>query len=178
MFKFHVLEIHTLHVRDFNGERLIQSVGNFQDYEISTACAESEVQAVLFPLKRILIKCIPFLILMLIGIIFILTIKSEIFAIKALGFIAFFVGLSGIISECRKIFEARKILKSMKPDEALKFSAWQCMLKNAPKKFNDNDLTYIPIDEETLKLTPQKLAKKYNLLPAISKKVFETLHKA
>ena len=140
MFSFHVLEIHTLHVRDFNGERLIQSLGNFQDYEISMACAEREVQAILFPLKRILMRCIPFLILMLIGtsLILTLTIQSEIFAIKALGFIAVFAGVSGIISECRKTFEARKNLKSMKPDEALKFCAWQCMLKTAPKKFNFN----------------------------------------
>ena len=50
------------------------------------------------------------------------------------------------------------------------------MLKTAPKKFNDNDITYIPIDEETLKLKPEELASKYNLLPAISKKVYNLIH--
>ena len=176
-FVFHVLEVHTLHVRDFNGERLIQSLGNFQNYKVSTACAEAEARAVLFPLKRILKKCFPFLILFLIGVIliFTLTLQSEIFAVKALGFIAAFVGVSGMISECRKIFEVRKNLKSMTHDEALKFSAWQCMLKTAPKKFNDNDITYIPIDEETLKLKPEELAQKYNLLPAISKKAYNLI---
>lgn len=170
MFFFHTLEIHTLHVRDFGGERLIQSVGNYRDFEISTACAENEARAVIFPIKRIFGKTLSFMILFFVGVIlsFTLSLKTEIFAIKALGIIAAFTGISGIISECRKILIQRRNLINMTPDERLKFCAWQCALKQAPKKFNDNDITYINIDEETLKLKTEELSEKYNLIPAIS----------
>ena len=67
----------------------------------------------------------------------------------------------------------RKIL--MNSDKALEISAWQCALKNAPKKFNDNDLTYIQINDDTKNLTPEELTVKYNLLPAISQKALKLI---
>ncbi len=179
-YRFHALEVHTLHVRDFEGERLIQSLGEFRDFEVSAACAEAEMQAVLFPVKRIFIKTLPFIILFFIGLGFSLTLSMKnnlIFAIRTLGPIALFSGAAGTFSEIKRILEQKKFLSSKAYEERLKISAWQCALKTAPKKFNENDLTYIPINEKTLKLKPEELSEEYNLLPAISKKAFNIITK-
>ncbi|MBQ7197556.1 MAG: hypothetical protein IJS40_09135 [Synergistaceae bacterium] len=175
---FRVLEVHTLHIRDFNGERIIQALGEFKNFEIETACAKSELQAILYPFKRILRKIFPYFILLVVGIIFSLTLAKkfdDIIVVKALGIIAAFCGVSGIFSETKKILTQRKNFLSMSPDEALKNSAWQCALKIAPKKFGDNDLTYIPVNDEVKNLSAEAIAEKYNLLEAISKKAFELL---
>ena len=177
-YAFHALEVHTLHIRDFGGERLVQSLGNFKDFEVSAACAESEARAVLFPVKRIFIKSLPFMILLLIGLGLSLTISLNdnlITAIRAIGPLAIFCGVSGIISVTKKILEQKKFLSSIPFEQALEISAWQYALMKAPKKFNDNDLTYIPINDATLKLTAKELAEKYNLLPAISEKAFNII---
>ena len=173
------LEVHTLHIRDFTGERLIQSLGNFRDFEISEACVESEARALLYPAKRIFVKSLPFVALIVVGLVLALTLSTmtDIPTIKALGFIAMFVGLSGIISTVRKNLEVRKKFQAMNRAEREKFSLWQCVLRTAPKKYNDNDLTYIPIDDAAFMLSAKDLADKYNLLPAISQKAFNLIHK-
>ncbi|MBR0045239.1 MAG: hypothetical protein IJP56_10420, partial [Synergistaceae bacterium] len=61
--KFKALEIHTLHVRDFNGEKLIQALGGIKDFEIESADAERELNALLNPAKLILNKLFKFIIL-------------------------------------------------------------------------------------------------------------------
>ncbi len=58
----------------------------------------------------------------------------------------------------------------MSEDDALKYSAWRCVLKSAPKKYNDNDITYVTY-EDICRLDADTLAEKYNLLPAIAKKL-------
>ena len=177
MMNFRVLEVHTLHIRDFSGEKIVQALGEFRNFEIETARAKSELRAVLYPFKKILRKTFPYFILFIAGIIFSLTLadKFDAFAVKALGIIAAFCGVSGIISETRKILIQRKNFLSMNSDEALENSAWQCVLKIAPKKFGDNDLTYIPVNEGTKNLSVHELAEKYNLLEAISKKAFDLI---
>ncbi|MBQ6664030.1 MAG: hypothetical protein IJM68_00430, partial [Synergistaceae bacterium] len=57
VLRFRVLEVHTLHIRDFDGERVIQALGEFQEYDVCTACASEEVQALLLPAKRIVMRC-------------------------------------------------------------------------------------------------------------------------
>ena len=172
------LEVHTLHIRDFTGERLIQSLGNFRDFEISTACVESEARALLYPGRRIFVKSLPFVALIVVGLALALTLSTmtNIPALKALGFMAMFVGVSGIISTVRKNLATRKTFQAMNQAEREKFSAWQCVLSTAPQKYNDNDLTYIPVDEDTFMLDAKGLANKYNLLPAISQKAFNLIH--
>lgn len=172
------LEVHTLHVRDFGGERLIQSLGKSGDHEVSAACTRSELRAALFPMRRILKKCLPFLIVLVIGIVLCLTLtlRDEMFALRALGPVAVFCGAAGMFSETKKILEKRNAIRGMDSERALEYSAWQCFLRDAPKKYEDNDITYIPIDGETLKLDVDGLALEYNLLPAISRQAFEAIH--
>ena len=66
-YAFRVLEVHTLHVRDFGGERLIQALGEIGDYEVSVARARSELRAALFPAREITRKGLPFLLILIVG---------------------------------------------------------------------------------------------------------------
>ena len=171
---FRVLEVHTLHIRDFSGERIIQSLGEIRDYEICMACALEGVRAFLCPAKMILRKCFAFAVLILAGIIssLLLTVNDSflkgVFAVKALGPLAVIVGMLGIFGKIREILRVRESVSKMNPDEALRYSAYSLVIRNAPKKYNDNDITYIPVNDETINMSPSLLAEKYNLLPAIA----------
>ena len=178
-YSFRVLEIHTLHVRDFDGERLIQSLGEERVFSVCSACVSSEMRAVLFPAVRILKGSAGFMVLMFAGIAMSLTLslKPELMgAIRIIGPLAVLTGISGIFGRVREILAQRKFLAGLSENEARKYSAWQCVINNAPKKYNDNDITYIPVDD-AMSLSPEELAVKYGLLPAISRKAYEVIHK-
>ena len=183
MLKFRVLEVHTLHIRDFDGEKIIQALGEFQDYEICTACALEGVRAFLYPAKLILRKCFAFAVLILAGMILTLTLTVNdswpllegVFAVKALGPLAVIVGVSGVIGKVRGILRIRGAVSKMNHDEAVRYSAYRLVIKNAPKKYQDNDITYIPVSRETQSMSASQLAEEYNLLPAISLKAHEML---
>ena len=181
--RFRLLEVHTLHIRDFDGEKIIQALGEFQDYEICTACALEGVRAFLYPAKLILRKCFAFMILILAGMILTLTLTVNdswpllegVFAVKALGPLAVIVGVSGVIGKVRGILRVRESVSKMNHDEAVRYSAYRLVIKNAPKKYQDNDITYIPVSRETQSMSASQLAEEYNLLPAISLKAHEML---
>ena len=177
-YSFRVLEVHTLHIRDFSGERLVQALGEMRTFEVCAACVSSEMRAVLYPAGRILRKCSGFTLLFLagLGLTLTLSLREVMPALRVLGPLAAFVGVSGTISKFREILTQRKNLAGMSEQEGRKFSAWQCVLKHAPRKFNDNDITYIPIDDERA-FTPAELAVKYGLLAPISRKAYELIHK-
>lgn len=177
---FRVLEVHTLHIRDFNGERIIQTLGELRSYEICTACTLEGVRAFLYPAGMIAVKCLPFMVLAVIGAVlsFALTLNAEMMiALRVIGPIAVFAGVSGVIGRVRDILRVRDELRNMNHDEAMRYSAYTLLLENAPKKYNDNDITYIPVNNETQSMTPSQLAGKYNLLPAISTKAHEIMLK-
>ena len=171
-FRFEVLEVHTLHVRDFGGEKLIQALGDKKEFSVCTACAQSELRAVLFPAGRIARKCWGFGVLVLAGLVLSLTLSLQdvMNALRVLGPLCVFVGLSGIISETQKVLALRREMLSPGEAEALRASAWRCVLLKAPKKYGDNDITYIPL-EDAEGLSPEELAGKYGLLPAISRRI-------
>ena len=137
------------------------------------------MRAVLFPAARILKKCAGFVLLVLAGVLLSLTLSLNaemIGAVRILGPLAVLTGISGIIGKIREILRQRKILAGLSENDALRYSAWQCVLKNAPKKYNDNDITYIPVDD-VFSLTPEELAVKYELLPPIARKAYEVICK-
>ena len=181
--RFRVLEVHTLHIRDFTGERIIQALGEFREYEICTACAEREARAFLYPAKMILRKCFAFIGLILAGMILSLLLAlndswpamKEIFALRALGPLAVIVGVIGIFGKAREILSLRGKVSRMNHDDAMNFAAYTLVLENAPKKYNDNDITYIPVSKDTLNMNAPELAEKYNLLPSISVKAREIM---
>ena len=179
--RFRLLEVHTLHIRDFDGEKIIQALGEFQNYEICTACALEGARVFLYPAKLILSKCFAFFMLILAGMILslLLTFNDSflkgVFAVKALGPLAVIVGLSGIFANVREILRVRESVSKMNHDEALHFSAYRLIIKNAPKKYHDNDITYIPVSKETQRMSPSQLSEKYNLLSAVAVKAHKLI---
>ena len=173
-----VLEVHTLHIRDFNGERVIQALGEFQEYEICTACASEEVQALLLPAKRMLTMCFPFALLSIVGIALsmLLTFREFMPALRAIGPMAFAVGIIGIAGKVREILRERDTVSKMSHDDAVRYCAWQLLLMNAPKKYGDNDITYIPVNNDTKRMSAKELSERYNLLRTISLKAYEKIH--
>ena len=177
-YTFRVLEVHTLHIRDFGGERLVQALGEEKVFSVCAACVSSEMRAALYPAGRILRKCLGFVVLFLTGLGLTLTVslRDVMLALRVIGPLAAFVGVSGAIGKVREILGQRRLLAGMSEPDGRKFSAWQCLLNNAPKKYNDNDITYIPIDD-VRSFTPEELAVQYGLLSPISRKVYEVIHK-
>ena len=114
-----------------------------------------------------------FAVLVLAGIVMTLTLslREVMNALRFMGPLAVFVGVSGIAGKVREALGRRKLLEGMTEPEAMRFCAWQCVLNNAPKKYSDNDITYIPVDEETAGLSVRELAEKYCLIPAIANQV-------
>lgn len=174
---FRTLEVHTLHIRDLSGERIVQTLGEFKYYRICRACASEEARAFLFPAKRLAAKCLPFALLLVVGIVLsvMLMTREVMTAVKALGPIALAVGLSGIFGKVKEILSERRKISGMSHDEALRYSAYKLVIKNAPKKYNDNDITYIPVSKETLNLSVNELSERYNLLPSIAAKAHELM---
>lgn len=171
-YRFRVLEVHTLHVRDFGGERIIQALGEEREFSVCAACVSSEMQAVLYPAGRILRKCSGFVVLILagLGLTLAVSLREVMTALRAIGPLAVFVGVSGTIGKVREVLTRRKFLLGR--EDAERLSAWECVLRNAPKKYHDNDITYIPA-EDVVGLKPEDLAAKYELLPAIARRAKE-----
>ena len=78
-YPFHVLEVQTLHVRDFGGEKRVQALGLFQDYAICRECAAARLAAVKSPRKRLLLSGAAF------GAIFLLGAALTAFYLRASG---------------------------------------------------------------------------------------------
>lgn len=165
-------------MRDFDGERLIQSLGEERVFEVCAACVSEEMRASLFPVKRILRKCSGFALLVLAGVALTmsLSVRDVMSALRVLGPLAVLVGASGIAGKVREILRTKRLLQGMSESGRRKFCAWQCVIRSAPAKYQDNDITYIPADDADA-LSPEELSVKYNLLPPISRKAYEVIHK-
>ena len=61
-------------------------------------------------------------------------------------------------------------------DKALEEAAWECFLEAAPKKNDINDITYIPVNDQTLARKNGDLMILYDLLPEIALQVYDRIH--
>lgn len=176
-YPFRVLEVQTLHVRDFTGEKRVQALGEFRDWTVCGDCAVRWLEESLAPGKRLFKACLPFAIVLVAGVLLTVLVRSDIRALGLLGPAAIFCGLAGGISSARRILARQKELLALPREEALKRAAWECLLAAAPKKNEDNDLTYIPVDGETRALDKKGLCLRYDLLPAIAAQALERMAK-
>ena len=48
-YSFRVLEVHTLHVRDLDGEKRVQALGDFREYAVCCVCAQARLDRALRP---------------------------------------------------------------------------------------------------------------------------------
>ena len=175
------LEVRTLHVRSIGGERRVQALGEEKESAVCKACAQKQLELSLNPAKAAKPQFVPFGIVFAAGLVIIaltlLLIKESRQVFILLGIAALVCGVLGIYDALRKAKEKAASLRSLPETEALEEAAWDVFLAEAPKKEDDNDLTYIPVNEKTLRRKNGDLMILYKLLPEIAVEAWNRLHK-
>lgn len=175
-YPFRVLEVHTLHVRDLDGEKRVQALGDFREYAVCAACARERLDRALHPGRSAARKLLPFLAVLAFGLIVTAACWTGGSALRLLGAAGIFCGCAGSLSVLRAAGREKSVCASLPPEEALAQAAWTHLLEIAPKKAGDHDLTYIPVNPETLALKNGDLGIVYDLLPAVARQAWNRLH--
>ena len=173
---FRALEVRTLAVRDLTGEKRVQALGRFVDASICRECAGKRLAEIAAPGRALGRKAGPFLLILLFGLGVTLLLRPAERAILLMGAAAVICGAAGLASSVREILRKKKEYRALPPEEAERRAAWESFLCTAPQKEGENDLTYIPVNEETLAMKNGDLMIAYRLLPAIAKEAWRRLH--
>ncbi len=175
-YRFRVLEVQTLHVRDFSGEKRVQALGLFQDYTICANCAQAYLNKIRRPGRTLAKRILPFVGVFLVGIVVTILCRTGDAALRLLGAAGLLCGSAGTVTALQTQRKRRMEYAAMDSGDALERAAWECLLEAAPRKDGENDLTYIPVDKKTLAMKNGDLMIAYELLPAVAKKAWELLH--
>ncbi len=176
IYSYRLLEVQTLPVRGIDGEKRVQALGLFQEYSVCAQCAAARLEAALHPKKRLL--CTVFLFG---GILFAGLLLTQLFwerggPIPMMGLSSLVCGVLGGAAGLLDILTARNTYSRLPKEEALERAAWACILEAAPKKSEDSDLTYIPVNNKTLSLKNGDLMILYGLLPEVAVKAHQMIH--
>ena len=174
-YRFRVLQVQTLHVRDLGGEKRVQALGDFEEYTVCVHCAEEKFNGHMAAKMTMLKSVAPFALLAIAGLSVILLFLHQ-GAIRLLGIGMFLCGILCAYSNAKTGGKRRRELSAMTREEGLRSCAWECMIEGAPKKNDINDITYIPVDETTLARKNGDLMILYDLLPEIAVQAYEKIH--
>ena len=83
------------------------------------------------------------------------------------------LGIGSVVTDARK---RRAEYEGYTADRAIREAAWEAVVKNAPKKNGDEDLSYIPVTPETLSMKNGDLMIMYKLLPEIAVEAWKRIH--
>ena len=173
------LEVRTLHVRSIGGERRVQALGDEKESAVCEACAKAQLALSLDPVKAAKPQLAAFGAVIAAGIIIeavtFLFLKGHQIGIL-LGLAARACGSLGIYDALRKAKEKAASLRALPEQEALTEAAWDVYTAEAPKKENENDLAYIPVNEKTLARKNGDLMILYHLLPEIAVEAWKRIH--
>lgn len=140
-YSFRVLEVHTLHVRDLDGEKRVQALGDFREYAVCCVCAQARLDRALHPERYLVKRLAPFLAVLAFGLAVTAVCWTWEPALRLLGAAGIFCGGAGIVSVLRGAGREKRACAALLQEEALRRAAWECLLETAPKKAGDNDLT-------------------------------------
>lgn len=175
-----VLEVRTLHVRSIGGERRVQALGDEKESAVCEACAKAQLALSLDPVKAAKPQLAAFGAVIAAGIVIeavtFLFLKGHQIGIL-LGLAALACGALGIYDALHKAKEKAASLRALPEQEALTEAAWDVYTAEAPKKENENDMSYIPVNEKTLARKNGDLMILYHLLPEIAVEAWNKLHK-
>ena len=175
-YPFHVLQVQTLHVRDLTGEKRVQALGDFEDHCVCRKCAERKLSAILNNRKATAKSALPFLLAIVAGIAVAAIFWRSNGAFRLLGLGMLVCGILGTVGTVQAGEKKRNQFAPLPHDKALEAAAWESFLEAAPKKNDINDITYIPVNEETLARKNGDLMILYNLLPEIAVQAYERIH--
>ncbi len=173
---FRALEVQTLHVRDLDREKRVQALGDFHDFAVCRECAQTKLDRELGVFREILGSLIRFGLVLAAGIVLLAVFFMRDRVFTMLGLAAVVCGLIGVISKTAEGRERSRQLKAMKGDKALLSAAWDVVKLHAPKKYQDSDLTYIPVTPDTRRMKNGDIMIEYKLLPEIAIKAYEMIH--
>lgn len=176
-YTFDVLAIQTLHVREMGGERKIQSLGFRQTYQICRSCAMDHLRKITDTKGMILPMILKFGLVLIAGLILTGLTWNMDLPLRIPGFAAILTGAAGIAEGWRRVISRAGEYKALSEEERVRQAAWDLLLETAPKKTEEgSDLTYIPIDEKTLKYKNGDLMILYDLLPDIAIRAHKLIH--
>lgn len=175
-YPFHVLQVLTLHVRDLKGDKRIQALGDFEDFCVCGDCAKAHLEETLHNEKALRKAMLPFAAALVVGVLLaVLTWNGE-GALRLLGLAMVVCGILGLIGSWQRMTKKRRAFAALSPEKALEQAAWDLFLQDAPKKYDINDITYIPVNEETLSRENGDLMILYDLLPEIAVQAHKWIH--
>jgi len=175
-YHFRVLQVQTLHIRDFGKNQRIQALGDFEEYEVCGACAEKKLQDGMNDKAAIRKACILWGAMIAMGMILTAVFWNGEGVLRLLGVCGMACGALCMYSGVKTATAKRRELQGLDRETALYRCAWECLLDGAPQKYDVNDLTYIPVDEETLGRKNGDLMILYDLLPEIAVEAYKRIH--
>ena len=174
------LEVRTLHVRSIGGEKRVQALGDEKTGSVCEACAREQLALSLDPIRASRPQLAAFGAVIAAGILIgaaaLLFVKESRQVFLLLGIAALVCGALGVYEALRKAKEKAAALRALPESEALEESAWDVYIAEAPRKEDVNDLTYIPVNEKTLRRKNGDLMVLYKLLPEIAVEAWKRLH--
>lgn len=175
-YHFRVLQVHTLHVRDFGKNSRIQSLGDFEEYSVCASCAEEKYRFYMNDGAAIRKAALLYGGLMALGLVLCLLFWNGegVLRLAGLGLLA--GGGLCLYGGIQSATKRKRELLTLPKDKALYECAWECMTDAAPKKNDINDISYIPVNEETLARKNGDLMILYDLLPEIAIQAHKRLH--
>ena len=175
-YTFRVLEVQTLHIRDLDGEKRVQALGGFRKFSVCADCARAQLSKARGFWGNLREKGAPYGIVLLLGIAVTAIWNPAAAQLRLVGWAAVACGGIGAAAAVQKAILQKRRACELPQAEAAEQSAWECVLRAAPKKYGENDLEYIPIDEKTCSAKEADLMLRYDLLPAIAEKAYRMLH--
>ncbi len=173
------LEVRTLHVRSIGGERRVQALGDDVENAVCEQCTRESLELSLNPLRAVRKQLLTFGAVFAAGLLVIaaayLFLDGKMLFVL-LGIAALICGVLGAAEAVKNAKEKERALRALPESEALAEAAWDVFVAEAPKKEADNDLTYIPVNETTLKRKNGDLMILYRLLPDIAVQAWNRLH--
>ncbi len=175
-YRFRVLRVETLHVRDLGGEKRVQALGDFEEHSVCRACAEAKLAALSDTRQAMKKACLPFAVLTLAGPVVAAVFWNSEPVIRLFGLAMMVCGVMGLYGGIRNTTAKKRELSVLGKEAALERCAWEVFLEAAPKKNDVNDITYIPVNAETLARKNGDLMILYDLLPEIAIEAHKRIH--
>lgn len=163
-----LLQVKTLHIRSFGGEKQIQALGDIKVEGICRECVEKYRKSILNPNAHILKIAALCILMMLSGIALAVLSDDRVFKLPAIGAIV----CGGLImyTDIKSTLDKRNNVRNMTEEESFHNLSTELLKRYMPKKSEDADLTYIGIEPGMRNAKLDTMVLKYDLLPEIAKK--------
>lgn len=175
-YHFRVLQVQTLHVRDVNKEKRVQALGDFEEYDVCASCAQEAYTRATNNSAAIRKSILLWGIVMILGVLITVSFWNGEGVFRLLGLSLLVGGGLCLYGSVRNANAKKRELLALTEEDALYRCAWECLIETAPKKNDINDITYIPVDKQTLARKNGDLMILYDLLPEIAIQAHKRIH--